>query len=575
MQSEKMTSLIDLFNRQNVLYFVGPTQRNYDWDKKHLVKYYDDLMYDTNVKSKHVHFMNSIVIKPFKENPLLKSISLTNGQQRMTTTYLHICAICAYVKNNNIPKEEFNYENFKNDLLVNPTKKGDEYYKLLLRKKDRDTLKRIVDELPMPLSKKSGSSKIISTYNLLYNQLNKFNYQETFDKLWQMVVTPIIVDPTDDETTIFNDINSTGKGLSLFDQVRSYSLGKYPLKKAEKLEEKYWDEIADYVGKADKNFIISFLIFKLGVRPRDAHRAFVELVDKTDDVELILSEVYDFYKLFKIIETANTSDDEVNYLLKGLNLIHPTAQKVGIVKLYSLFLNDEINSSTLKNCLKLLLSVNLRWNLKVGDTYGFRSFLTENIEWITPNNLYNKLYKKLSHLFVSDEQFTMIIQSKNFYRGKKGEFEEENKTALSSKLTKYLLMSIENYHYPKGRINFRNYSLEHICPQTLDNDWEHFFDEYDHHNFVHSLGNLTLTAYNSEYSNLPFKDKKEMKNGFQDDKLYLNKGICEYTSWTVDSIKQRTESLAKELCEIFEIPTSKLPIDDSNMNQSVLIKGGK
>ncbi|WP_405286474.1 DUF262 domain-containing protein [Methanobrevibacter sp.] len=574
MKSEEMTSLIDLFNKQNIQYFAGPTQRNIEWVKKDFEKYYNDLMNDTDVKSKHVHYMNTVVIKPFEENRLLKYISLTNGQQRMTITYLHICAICAYVKNNDISDDEFNYENIKNTLLVNPTQSGEDYYKLLLRKKDRDTLKRIVDELPEPLNNKAGSSKIITIYNFLYNQLNKFNYQETFDKLFNMVVTPVIVEPEDDENTIFNDINSTGKKLSLFDQVRSYCLGKYTLKEAERLEEKYWEEIYENI-RGTENFIISFMTFTLGERSRQTYDTFVEFVNEVHDVESVQSKIYDFYKLYKIIETANTPDEEINYLLKGLNLIHPQSQLVGIVKLYSLFLNQEITSALLKDCLKLLLSVTLRWKLKVNDSFGFRTFLTEKIDWITPFNLYSKLYKKLSPLFVSDNQFTMILQTKNFYRGKKEEFEEENSRVPSNinKITDYLLISIENHHYPKGRINPKQYTKEHICPQTLDNGWEHFFTKEDHHDYVHSLGNLTLTAYNSEYSNLPFEDKKTMKNGFEDDKLYLNKCICSYTSWTVDSIKQRTELMAGELCEIFNIPKNTL-IDESSTNQSILV-GGK
>ena len=157
----------------------------------------------------------------------------------------------------------------------------------------------------------------------------------------------------------------------------------------------------------------------------------------------------------------------------------------------------------------------------------------------------------------------------------KKEFGEENSAIPSNinKITNYLLLSIENHHYPKGRINPDEYSTEHICPQTLGNGWEHFFNEEDHHDYVHSLGNLTLTAYNSEYSNLSFKEKKMMENGFKEDKLYLNQCICSYHSWTVDSIQQRTAILAEELCEIFSIPANNLPVTDKG-NQSILV-GGK
>ena len=160
MKNKQMTSLIDLFNKQNVQYFVGILQRNMDWIITDMKKYYYDLTEDTKLKingekSQH-HFMNGVVFKPLEKTGLLHYISITDGQQRMISTYLHVCAICAFVKNNDIPKNEFDYESIKRTLLINPEQEGDDKYKLLLRKKDRDTLKMIVDELPASLGGNAG-----------------------------------------------------------------------------------------------------------------------------------------------------------------------------------------------------------------------------------------------------------------------------------------------------------------------------------------------------------------------------------------------------------------------------------
>ena len=131
-------------------------------------------------------------------------------------------------------------------------------------------------------------------------------------------------------------------------------------------------------------------------------------------------------------------------------------------------------------------------------------------------------------------------------------------------------MSIENSHYPKGRINPEAYSLEHIAPQTQTEEWKHVIAEDDHHSYVHSLGNLTLTAYNSEYSNKSFDVKKNCENGFKEDKLHLNKWLCDKTTWTVDHIKQRTDSLAEELCEVFKLPETNILLNEKS-EQTVLM----
>ena len=569
-----MTSLIKLFNKQNVQYFAGITQRNYEWTKRELETYWDCLENNTNIKSETTHFMNCIITKPLSNNKLLDYISLTDGQQRMTTTILNICAICAFVKHSDIPATEFGYEDVRDELLINPKKTGDDKYKLLLREKDRDTLKLIIDELPMHLNNGTNrSSKIINAYNFLYGKLTIDNYQEVFDKLFLMTTLEIIAEPTDDENIIFESINTGGKQVSLFDQIRAFTLSSYDLKRQEEINKKYWEKIEN--NKSPLTIMRSFITYKTGSNRNNDYQVFKQIANKYESIESLLDEISDFYKIYCSFESNSFDDEELTVLVEGLKLFMPTIYWVSLIKIYKFYLNSEINRTTLLHSFELILNVILRNKLKInGQNPLIRQLFEANIKWISPNNLYNTLYKKLTPMFISDNQFEMIICSKNFYRGKKG-FEEENGQipANIGKITDYFLKCIENCHYPKGRINFKSYSIEHICPQTLANDWEHFFSPEDHHDYVHSLGNLTLTAYNSEYSNLSFKEKKMMENGFKDDKLYLNKCICEYTTWTVDSIRQRTELLAKELCEIFKIPANNLSVSN-NGNQSILI-GGK
>lgn len=566
MRSGDMTSLINLYNKQNVQYYARVTQRNMDWTKIELEKYWNSLIENVDIELDIHHFMNCVITKPNSNRGLMHYISITDGQQRMTVTALHICAICGFVKNNNIPKEEFDYEKIRNTLLINPNETGEDRYKLLLRKKDRDTLNMIIDELPSYLDKKTGSPKIITAYNYLYNKLTLDNYQEVYNKLFFMDTLDIIAEPHDDENIIYDSVNSSGRQLSNFDQIRAFVLGKYGLNEQEEINEKYWENISE--NKSPNTVMRAFNTYTSDVYiAGDIYSNFKRIALKYDSFDKLNNDVSDFYEAYRSFEKNTFDNEKLREIVKGLNLVTIASSYPAFIKMYNFYLNGEITEETLLNVFQLILNVCLRLKIKnKGTSYELRDAFELNIGWISSDNLYNKVYKKLSNLFISDNQFKMIISSKNFYKGNKDEFESENSQIPSNigKLTDYLLLSIENAHYPKGRINPKKYSKEHICPQTLDNGWEHFFSPEDHHDYVHSLGNLTLTAYNSEYSNLSFKEKKLMENGFKDDKLYLNKCICSYTTWTVDSIKQRTELLADELCNIFAIP------ENSDVHQSIL-----
>jgi hypothetical protein len=575
MKNGDMTSLIEMFNIQNIQYFAGVIQRYFEWIKTDMERYWNDFE-DTNIKQNKSHFMNGVVTKHHSKNGLMEYISITDGQQRLTVTTLHITAICAYVKNNNISKEDFDYEKVVNNLLINPNETGDDKYKLLLREKDRSTLKMIIDELPLPLNEKAGNSpKIIKAYNFLYNKLNKSNYQETFDKLFLMTTLEFRVEPHEDENEIFDSLNNGGRKLSLFDQVRSFSLSKYPLKTQEKLQKKYWDMIEK--NNSPNNVIRTFLISKIGYQMSgSAYDHFKDVAlsyPSMDELFLELKRYYDSYLLF---EHNSFDNKQISAVSEGINLIYNKNIYPFLIKTYQFCLEGKISERELIDTYSLILNVSMRYLIKTSSTHAINRKVFEiSTMWVAPENLYNATYKKLAPFFISDSQFEMFICEKNFYRGDSADFETEN-TAIPgniNKITDYLLISIENYHYPKGRINPKVYSKEHICPQTLDNGWEHFFNQDTHHDNVHRLGNLTLTAYNPEYSNLSFEDKKTMENGFLQDKLYLNQCICKYHSWTVDSIQQRTELMAKELCEIFSIPTNNLSVTE-NVKQSLLV-GGK
>jgi len=135
--------------------------------------------------------------------------------------------------------------------------------------------------------------------------------------------------------------------------------------------------------------------------------------------------------------------------------------------------------------------------------------------------------------FPGDEEFIRQIQIRNLYK-----FNRRS----------YWLRRFEN-HGRKERVPVQDYTIEHILPQNEDlnsswqkdlgEDWRRVQDQY-----LHTLGNLTLTGYNSEYSDRAFNEKRDMEGGFKDSPLKLNQGIGTRLIWNEQAITERAMSLA-------------------------------
>jgi predicted transport protein len=122
----------------------------------------------------------------------------------------------------------------------------------------------------------------------------------------------------------------------------------------------------------------------------------------------------------------------------------------------------------------------------------------------------------------------------------------------------YWLRRFEN-HGRKERVHVDDYTIEHILPQdpNLSQAWRSELGpdpEQVQERWLHTLGNLTLTGYNSEYSNRPFREKRDMKDGFKASPLRVNRGLGETETWNEEAIKARAAKLAKEATLVWAAP---------------------
>lgn len=131
-------------------------------------------------------------------------------------------------------------------------------------------------------------------------------------------------------------------------------------------------------------------------------------------------------------------------------------------------------------------------------------------------------------------------------------------STISETAINYLLRKLENFHR-KEIVDIEAYTIEHIMPQkkNLSQEWRQDLGanwEEVHKTYLHTLGNLTLTRYNSELSDKPFKEKRDMEGGFADSPLRLNKGLGKLESWNKDEIIKRAQILAEQALQVWEYP---------------------
>ena len=123
----------------------------------------------------------------------------------------------------------------------------------------------------------------------------------------------------------------------------------------------------------------------------------------------------------------------------------------------------------------------------------------------------------------------------------------------------YWLRRLEN-HGRKERVPVEEYTIEHILPQNenlstkwredLGPDWQRVQETW-----LHTLGNLTLTGYNTEYSDRPFAEKRDMPGGFKHSPLRLNEGIGTLDTWNETEIQERAKRLANQAAQVWAAPS--------------------
>ncbi|HRE93204.1 MAG TPA: DUF262 and DUF1524 domain-containing protein [Fimbriimonadaceae bacterium] len=542
--------------------FVIPIyQRTYSWQEQECEQLWQDIVRSAADSSITGHFVGSVVyIEEAQSNASRWSPYLViDGQQRLTTVSLILAALGEALGEGET-SDGFTARKIRNLYLTNPEETGERRFKLLLSQTDKPSLCAIVGQAPMP---KESSIRVAANYEFFLKRLK--GTQELQDRVWAGLAKLMIVDVSltrgqDNPQLVFESLNSTGRELSQADLIRNYVLMSLEPDLQTRLYEQYWRPMEvefgqeGYVWHFD-GFMRHYLTVRTGEIPnvRDVYSAFKTYSQsgKVDGVEAIVTEIRDYARFFCAMALGTESDPELKLAFHDLRELRVDVAYPFLLELYADFHSGLLSKPDFLAAVRLV------------ESYVFRRAICE-----IPTNSLNKTFatfgrdlKKDRYLESIQAKFLLLPSYRRFPRDDEFRRQLQVRDLYHFRSRSYWLRRMEN-HDRKERVPVDEYTIEHIMPQNEDMrpEWKIMLgEEWEriHGMRLHTLGNLTLTGYNTEYSDRPFHEKRDMKGGFAESPLRMNAGLGSLEVWDEEAILARAERLAGIACNVWESPKAE------------------
>lgn len=537
-------------------YIIPVYQRIYSWEIEECKRLWFDIV-DMQKKNKNGHFVGSIVSITENDSPSdMSKFTIIDGQQRITTLMLLLLALRDYAF---IHREEksINWKKINNSFLKNPDEDDDSQYKLLLTETDKDILISLIEKRPID---ENLNSRLISNYNYFFSNIKNMDLslQDIYEAIGKLQIVNINLDRTSDEPqVIFESLNSTGKELSEFDLIRNFVLMGLDNKQQKDIYKNIWRPM-EQLFRYEKQtllmdrFFRDYLTMKLSRIPK-LDKIYEEFKMYTNNCEFstledLCKDLYMYARYYtNMIFEQGTNKNLIN-LYKEIKYLKMEVAFPFLLKIHYDFERNLINEDELVSIIKLCISYVFRRNICDIPTNSLnKTFATLKNE-INVDDYINSIkaffiLKDDYKIFPNDEKFSSALKVKDIYH---------------MRIRNYILSSLENFNN-KAPINIENYTIEHIMPQTknLSNVWKKELGknyETVQKKYLHTIGNLTLTAYNSEMSNKSFSEKMEMNGGFKESALRLNSYVVKQNEWNEKIIKERASILVEKALLIWKYP---------------------
>lgn len=546
--------------------FVIPIyQRTYSWTERECWQLWEDILRTGRNDNISAHFVGSIVYieqglyQVTSQSPLL----VIDGQQRLTTVTLLLTALARALEKSGDNGFElidgFSARKLRNYYLVNTEETGDRHYRLILSQTDKDSLIALVTGGNQP---KEHSLRINQNFELFESWIA--SCQNDLDSLCKGLAKLVVVDVAlsrdqDNPQLIFESMNSTGRELTQADLIRNYILMGLEPKLQTNLYKQYWRPMEVDFGQAAygthfDGFMRHYLTVKTGEIPNvsevyEAFKTYTRMEDAAQaGVEALVADIRTFSRYFCSMALGAETDHELGMAFQDLRELKVDVAYPFLLELYHDYSSGTLTKEEFLEAVRLVESYVFRRGVcaiptnSMNKTFArFTNALKKDryLESIQAHLLVLPSYRR----FPADEEFKREIRVRDLYNFR-------NRS--------YWLRRLENYGR-KERVPVDEYTIEHILPQNpnlsgawkkaLGSEWERIQEAW-----LHTLGNLTLTGYNPEYSDHPFIKKRDMPGGFKESPLKLNQGLGQLETWDESAVEKRADRLSNLAMKVWRSP---------------------
>lgn len=558
---------VDKFLATNETTFAIPVyQRNYDWTLVQCKQLLNDIIDTGKTDKVNAHFIGSIVYvhDDVYTASGLTELTIIDGQQRLTTITLIYIALYRLAK-------QIDDQNLVNRIhktyLINEFAPEAEKLKLKPTENNKVALNHILNSADDEEFK--GYSKIIENFNYFRTAITADNFPIVQRGLSKLIFIDIALDrQKDNPQRIFESLNSTGLELSQADLIRNYILMGLSRTNQEKIYKNYW-EIIEKNAKIEvlnktriSEFIRDYLTLKNKEIPNkgDVYLTFKYKYPTTtfDLLEEILTELKSLSKFYnKLVNPANEADADIRLQLEYISRLEVNVAFPFLMKVYEDYSKKLIDKETFISVLNLVQSYTIRRFILGLQSNALNKIFMTLYDKIEPTNYLLSIQKSLMRRggvqrFPRDTETINALKEKDIYN-------------IKAKTRTYLLERIENFQNkePVTIEGNSDITIEHIFPQNPEPKWkiELGGDEYNFikENYLHTIGNLTLSGNNGKLSNKPFIDKLQMNDdgkeqGYKFSRLWLNRELQKQTKWGKEEIENRATLIADRFLKVWEMP---------------------
>jgi uncharacterized protein with ParB-like and HNH nuclease domain len=523
-------------------------QRPYSWEQKDWSTLWEDLMAQYESADRSAHFMGAVVTVPVKSVPVGVTKHLViDGQQRLTTLSLLLAAI----------RDKANKDSdgptagIIGDFLINRHYKAPDDLKLVPTQADRSAYNSLIYQKELSPYEES---RIVQAYRFFRRKLEGQDLEDqpitasqTLQAIQQSLqVVMINLGEADDPYLIFESLNHKGKPLNQADLVRNYVLMRFQHSttaggEQEVAYEDLWRPMETKLDGLMPEFLRHYgMRGGRNVRKGDIYTASkleLEKFKTPAEVRTKLDEMKEAaFSYEKFLHPDEEDDTRIGQRLKGILELDSTVFYPLLLRLYKLWNQKQIGAEDLLQCLDLLESFYVRRMICGVPTNALNKITLELCLNLPDTNPGAWLQERLSHGSGSrrcptDQEFFEALVLKPIYPRRK--------------IARYMLIALEESHQHKEPVDTTSATMEHVMPQTLSDSWKTSLGTNYvaiHDQWLDTLGNLTLTGYNSELGNASFDEKKAK---LQNTHFELSRNLLARSQWTAAEIEERAKSLAE------------------------------